>query len=80
VLHNIKDLVIHKRGTLWIKDFDIFREWQTEAKEAIRGPHFAGLLEVVERANRPGGKWSADDFGMLWAILISSRPYRARRR
>jgi hypothetical protein len=62
VLHNIKDLVIHKRGTLWIKDFDIFREWQTEAKQAIRGPHFAGLLEVVERANRPGGKWSADDF------------------
>jgi hypothetical protein len=27
VPHSIKDLVIHKRGTLWIKDFDIFREW-----------------------------------------------------
>jgi len=65
VLHNINVTIIRRNETRWIKNPDIFSpKLQNEAREAIRGPHFAGLLEVVGRAavGRLDGEWSADDF------------------
>jgi hypothetical protein len=64
VLHNVKRIVVWAGETRWIKSLDIPTTLQAEAKEAIRGPHFAGLLEAVGRVavGRPGGKWSTDDF------------------
>src|SRR3954449_12580483 len=64
VLHKVKG-VVHRNETRWIENLDIFPpELQAEAKEAIRGPPFVGLLEVVGRpaGDRPHGEWSADDF------------------
>jgi hypothetical protein len=64
VLHNVKGIVSWNKETRWIKSLDIPKTLQTEAKEAVRRPHFAGLLEVVGRAavGRPGREWPADDF------------------
>ncbi|KAF8860694.1 hypothetical protein BDZ45DRAFT_672413 [Acephala macrosclerotiorum] len=51
--------------TLWIRDLELFPiARQTEARKAIRGPHFEGLHQVLERlsADRTGAAWSANDF------------------
>jgi hypothetical protein len=58
VLHKVETKVVDKKETKWIKELFIEKTQQREAKRAIEGTHFVGLLNIVRR----GRKWSTNEF------------------